>query len=275
MQTENFQTLFFGGQVDKENFIEAALAHKLRRQLFDVIGGGDDENGGFLFLHPGNEAAEYASLRAAVSLHAADASKALIHLIDPEDAGGHGFGNLDHFPGSRFRFADITTHQPADIQPEQRHMPLLADGLGAERLAGALNTDDKNTLGVRQTELLRLFRKGHAAGDNPAFEDIHTADGAHGFFGMEELQYLGFADDLLFFFQNELEVIQRDFAAAGQRVGKDGLDRGDGKALESAYKLLEAFPVHIHHNILGDIGDVLPQLRQGGQLEFQHADRRG
>ena len=154
-------------------------------------------------------------------------------------------------------------------------MPLLADGLGAERLAGALNTDDKNTLGVRQTELLRLFRKGHAAGDNPAFEDIHTADGAHGFFGMEELQYLGFADDLLFFFQNELEVIQRDFAAAGQRFGKDGLDRGDGKALESAYKLLEAFPVHIHHNILGDIGDVLPQLRQGGQLEFQHADRRG
>ena len=129
--------------------------------------------------------------------------------------------------------------------------------------------------GRRKAELLRLLRKGHAAGDDPAFEDIHAADGAHRFLGIEEFQHLRFADDLFFLLQDKLEVVQGDLAAAGKRLGEDGFYGGDGKALEGAHKLLEALLIHIHHDILGDIGDILPQLRQGGQLEFQNADRGG
>ena len=33
--------------------------------------------------------------------------------------------------------------------------------------------------------------------------------------------------------------------------------------------------VHIHYDILGNIGDIISQLRQGRKLEFQHADRGG
>ena len=86
-------------------------------------------------------------------------------------------------------------------------MPLLADRLGTKGLAGALNSDDKNTLGIRQPELLRLLRKCHAAGDDPAFEGIHAADGAHRFLGMEKFQHLCLANDLLFLLQNKLEII--------------------------------------------------------------------
>lgn len=124
----------FGGKIDEEYFIEAALAHEFRRQLLDIIGGGNDEYRGFLFLHPCDQTAENTGLCAAVSLHAADAGKALIDLVDPQNAGGHGLGNLDHFTGAGFRLADIAAHQTADIQPEQRHMPLLTDGLGAKDL---------------------------------------------------------------------------------------------------------------------------------------------
>lgn len=101
------------------------------------------------------------------------------------------------------------------------------------------------------------------------------ADGAHGLFGIEKLQHLGFANDLFFLLQHQLKVIKADLTAAGKRLGEDGFYGGDGKALEGAHKLLEALLIHIHYDILGDIGDVLPQLRQGGQLEFQHADRGG
>ena len=154
-------------------------------------------------------------------------------------------------------------------------MPLLADGLGAEGLAGALDADDEDALGVGQAELLRLLRKGHAAGDDPAFEDIHAADGAHRFLGIEEFQHLRFADDLFFLLQHQLKVIKADLTAAGKCLGEDGFYGGDGESLESTHELLEALLIHIHYDILGDIGDVLPQLRQGGQLEFQHADRGG
>ena len=153
-------------------------------------------------------------------------------------------------------------------------MPLLADSLGAQRFAGTLDADDEHPLGIGQSELLRLLRKGHAPGDNPAFEDVHAADGAHRFFGIEKLQHLRFADDLFFLLQHQLQVIQADLAAAGQRLGKNGFDGRDGKALEGPDKLLKPLFIHIHHDVLGDIGDELPQLRQGGQFEFQYADRR-
>ena len=117
MQPENLGTLLFGGEIDEEDFVKAALAHEFRRKLLDIIGGGDNENRRFLFLHPGDQAAEYPRLRAAVALHAANAGKALIHLVDPKNAGSHGLGDLDHFPGTGFRFADIAAHQPAHIQP--------------------------------------------------------------------------------------------------------------------------------------------------------------
>ena len=72
-----------------------------------------------------------------------------------------------------------------------------------------------------------------------------------------------------------MKVIKADFTAAGKRLGEDGFYGGDGEPLEGTHKLLEALLIHIHYDILGDIGDVLPQLRQGGQLEFQNADRGG
>ena len=154
-------------------------------------------------------------------------------------------------------------------------MPLLTDGLGAKGFTGTLNPDDEHALGVGQAELLRLLRKGHTAGDDPAFQGIHAADGAHRFLGVEEFQHLRFADDLFFLLQHQLKVIKADLTAAGKRLGEDGFDGGDGEPLEGTHELLEALLIHIHYNILGDIGDVVPQFRQGGQLEFQNADRGG
>src|SRR5260221_10790319 len=42
-----YTTLFRsqGRQVDEEDLVEAPLAHHLGRQLVDVVGGGDDEDG--------------------------------------------------------------------------------------------------------------------------------------------------------------------------------------------------------------------------------------
>lgn len=77
MQPEDLHPFLFGGKIDEEYFIEAALPHEFRRQLLDIIGCGDDENGGFLFLHPCDQTAEHTGLGAAIPLHAADAGKAL------------------------------------------------------------------------------------------------------------------------------------------------------------------------------------------------------
>src|SRR6185437_4211085 len=54
------------GEIDEEDFVEATLSQKLRRKRLDVVGGGDDENGVGVLLHPGQQRAEHALGKAAV-----------------------------------------------------------------------------------------------------------------------------------------------------------------------------------------------------------------
>ena len=55
------------GEVNEEDFVEAAFAEEFGGEGGDIVGGGDDEDGFGFFLHPAEEGAEDAGGGAAVA----------------------------------------------------------------------------------------------------------------------------------------------------------------------------------------------------------------
>src|SRR5688572_12054847 len=57
MDGEDFLALVQAGEVDKEDFVEAAFAEEFGRERGNVVGGGDDKNRRGFFAEPGEEGA--------------------------------------------------------------------------------------------------------------------------------------------------------------------------------------------------------------------------
>ena len=95
MDAEDCLADVLGREVDKKDFIEAPFAQELRRELQDVVGGRDHEDGFLFLLHPRQEGADHARRRASVrSVAATHAGEAFLDFINPECARRQGLGQL-------------------------------------------------------------------------------------------------------------------------------------------------------------------------------------
>ena len=85
MHGEDLGAGFEIGEVDEEDFVEAAFAQQFGGQGFDIVSGGDEEDGGLVLLHPGEEGAEHALGEAAVGGLAGGRGEAFFDFVDPQN----------------------------------------------------------------------------------------------------------------------------------------------------------------------------------------------
>ena len=138
LQIENRPPFLGIWQLQQEDLVEATFAQQFGGQPFDRIGGGYHKHRAGFFAHPGEQAGQHPLAGATVA--AAITAKALVNLIDPEHAGGHGLGPLNHVPGTRFTGPHQPGKQPSHIKAQQGHVPAVGDGLGGKGFASALGT---------------------------------------------------------------------------------------------------------------------------------------
>ena len=67
-------------------------------------------------------------------------------IVDPEDHGGDRFSHLDRPAHVLLRRSHQAPEHPADIQPQERHLPEARDRLGAEALSASLNAQQEDPL---------------------------------------------------------------------------------------------------------------------------------
>src|SRR5205823_7233619 len=88
---EDLLALTGRGQVHEEQLVEAAFAQQLRRQVADLVRGGDNEHRLLLLLEPGEERAEDAGADPRVVRLDGRPGEPLLDLVDPEDGRGNRF----------------------------------------------------------------------------------------------------------------------------------------------------------------------------------------
>src|SRR4051812_17801084 len=210
------------GQVDEEDLVEAPLAHHLRRQLVDVVRGGDDEHRAGLLLQPGDEAAEHARRGARVRVvRGAGAGEALLQLVDPEDGRRDRLRHLDRAAHVLLGAADDPREDLADVESQQGQPPRGAHRLRGQRLAAAGDPDHENALRPRQPELARLLAERALPLAQPALEHVEAADVVHLLLRAEELQHAALADDALLLGEDDVDV--EPAAGLHQRLGEHAL----------------------------------------------------
>ena len=117
---KHLDPFLFGGEIDEEDFIEAAFADHLCRKQIDAIGGGRDKKASRLFLHPGQEESENASEIG--SAFAALRRQSHLDFIKPDDGRRNrldGAACLDErgirismAPGKHFAHFDAVERKP-------------------------------------------------------------------------------------------------------------------------------------------------------------------
>ena len=224
LQVEDGAPFRRAGELQQEDLVEAALAQQLGRQPFHGVGGGNHEHGAALLRHPGEHAGQHplagAAIAAAVTAAPHPEAEALVDLIDPEHAGGHRLGPLDHLPRAGLTGPHQPREQPPHIQPQQRHAPAVGDRLGGEALAGALGPHQQHTPRQGQAVAARLLAKGPVALLQPVLERLQTADiGGAGLAGAI-LQQFAAGDRLAFLLQHLGQIRLPQAAPLGQGPGR-------------------------------------------------------
>ena len=128
VQLENLAARRCIRQVDEEDFVEAALAQQLRRQLLHRIRGRHQEHARLPLGHPGEEVAEDAARYAAV-LFATAGGQAFLDLVHPQHAGRELLGRFERVAQVLLGLAVVLVVQRAEIQAHQRHAQAAGNGL--------------------------------------------------------------------------------------------------------------------------------------------------
>jgi len=119
------------GEIEKDHGIEAFGPGKFRREPADIIAGGDQIDIRLVVIHPGEEGPEESGRHATIGLATGGTpTEGLFHLIDKEDAGGHGIGDPQGTADILLGLTDQRTVEAADVQDEDRPTGLFAQGLG-------------------------------------------------------------------------------------------------------------------------------------------------
>ena len=127
------------GEIDEPEFIPPAFAEKLGRELADVVGGGDHEDGFRFFLEPVQHGAEYPRAGAAISgaARTTHTAEAFLDFVDPENAEADRLGGLDDTAEIGFGLADESAEQLSSIELEKRNTKDAGGGFRSEAFAGA------------------------------------------------------------------------------------------------------------------------------------------
>ena len=160
------------GQVDEEDFVEAALAQQFGRQVLDLVGGGHQEHRRLALGHPGQQVAQHPPRHPAVAL-ARIGAHALFDLVDPQHARRQLVGRGQRGAQVLFGLAVVFGVQGAEIQAQQRYPEAAGDGLGQQRLAAALHAQQQHSARRRQARRRVAGERGCALAD-PALEPART-----------------------------------------------------------------------------------------------------
>ncbi len=170
MDREDLRSLGGGREIDEEDFVEAAAACELRRQVFHFVGGGGHEDGCPPFLQPCQEGAEDPS----VSRIGAAATQPFLDLVDPEDHRGDRFHRADGFVDRMFggrRGEDF-----GEIEANEREREDVSGGFADERFAAALHPAHEHSAWLGEAERTRACIECGDARSQPALEHVETAD---------------------------------------------------------------------------------------------------
>ena len=152
MHLKNFAALRLAGQSHKKDFVKSPFSQQFWRQGLDIVRRGHHKDRRLLFRHPGDKRAKNPRGRAAVAL-AAQSGEGLVNFIDPQNAGGEGFRELNGLASAGFRLTDQAAKQTPHIQPQQGQVPMVGDRLGRQGFASALNPHQQQPPGMGQAVL--------------------------------------------------------------------------------------------------------------------------
>ena len=143
-QADDLLALLRGRQVHEEHGVEAALAQQLGRQSGHVVGGGHEEHLGGGLLHPEEELPDEAARHRVV---AGVGGEPLLDLVDPQDARGGPVGGRQRIAQTGLGLPDVHAHDRGHVEPVERQLPLLGDGLGGQGLAAPRHAAQEDALG--------------------------------------------------------------------------------------------------------------------------------
>src|SRR5262245_2823330 len=145
VNSENVAPLFLPGQVDEENFVEAALADHLRWKQIDSVGRRRYEQSPSLLLHPGEKEREHATQ--IVRGFAGLGREAHLDFVEPGDRRRHRLEQPAGFHESSIRRAMPARESLDHVDPIQRQAETTRNGFDRETLAAAGHPHDQHTLG--------------------------------------------------------------------------------------------------------------------------------
>ena len=157
-------------QIDKEQLVETPLAHQLRRQTVDGIGGGHQKHRRLALGHPGQQGAQHPLADPTILI---TTGQALLDLIHPQHAGRHALRQLQGLAQVALGLAEELVVQAGEIQAQQRQPPQPGHRLGRQAFAAALHTHQQHPLG----QVFGLGGVEHRlALTQPALEGAQAAD---------------------------------------------------------------------------------------------------
>jgi len=159
-------------QIDEEDFIESALAEQFRRKGLDVVGGGDEEDGGGVFLHPCQQRSEHPLRESAVGASTCGGGESFFDFVDPEDDRSHHLRLSQCVAKAALGFSDIAVVQGSRVHSQERPLPRGGDGLGAKTLACPLNAEHQNAPRGVDPECGGIFRQSVLSLLEPGLETL-------------------------------------------------------------------------------------------------------
>ncbi len=148
MDLEDGAAFVVVGEIDEEEFIEAAAAEEFRGEAGDVIGRCDDEDGRGVFLEPGEEASDDAGDGGIGGGFGVEAGEGLVDFFEPQDGRCDCLHGVEDFAEVLLGGAAGRFEEGREIHADQRKPEQPRDGLGAQAFSAALNARQEDALGI-------------------------------------------------------------------------------------------------------------------------------
>jgi hypothetical protein len=229
-----------------------------------VRGGGDEDRPGVVaLLHPGEQGPDHTGGDPTVEGAAAGGTCGpLFDLVDPEDAGGHGGGDLEGRPQVGLGLADKGAVDPAHVEPEQRQVPRPGGCLGGERLAAPLDPEQQDAAWGLQAEVSGFLAEGPRPAAQPVLQEVEAAHVVQGVPGVVVLQDPCAAEGLGLLLVDGPGSFLGPGAVADEGEGEGVLGFGPGEACRCLHKEAAGLPGDgdggAFGDVVGDALDVLP-----------------
>lgn len=206
VDSDDLFSFFFDRKIYVEYFVETAFSEKFDGELLDIVGGCNDEYMARSFLHPGEECPKDTGGGFVAGVAVGCSGECFFDFVDPENAGCEGVDTSDGISHVFFGFSEPFSVDAADVEVDKRPVPECCDGFCKEGFSGTGGTQEEDSFGRSDTELLCFRGKGMLLLGEPDFEEVHAAEVSEGCGCRSGGESGSFVDEVCFFAEDVGDV---------------------------------------------------------------------